>query len=148
MPIGQRTSPCIGICSTTYGDLVCRGCRRFAHEVASWNAYTEAQRERVWQRLGSLRDAATAALVEVIDDARLRAAAARFNVSDVTNSYAVAYEVLRRSVRLESDLAATGLRARGSESSDPRTLRDAIDAEFHLRSVAAYEHSFHVPVDR
>ncbi|MEC9132488.1 MAG: DUF1289 domain-containing protein, partial [Pseudomonadota bacterium] len=24
----RRPTPCVGICSTTYGDLVCRGCKR------------------------------------------------------------------------------------------------------------------------
>ncbi|MCF8976542.1 DUF1289 domain-containing protein, partial [Pseudomonas edaphica] len=26
-------TPCVGLCSTVYGDLVCRGCKRFHHEV-------------------------------------------------------------------------------------------------------------------
>ncbi|MEM9624509.1 MAG: DUF1289 domain-containing protein, partial [Pseudomonadota bacterium] len=38
MALTKRT-PCVGICSTTYGDLVCRGCKRFAHEIVQWNAY-------------------------------------------------------------------------------------------------------------
>lgn len=47
-------TPCIGICSTTYGGDVCRGCRRFAHEVIDWNAYDEAEKELVWARLERL----------------------------------------------------------------------------------------------
>ncbi len=50
----MNRSPCIGICSTTYGDFVCRGCKRFAHEVVGWNQFTEAQRDRVWERLSEL----------------------------------------------------------------------------------------------
>ena len=46
----------MGICSTTYGDLVCRGCKRFAHEIISWNGFDESQREIVWSRLLELRD--------------------------------------------------------------------------------------------
>ena len=28
-----KRTPCIGVCSTTYGDDICRGCRRFRHEI-------------------------------------------------------------------------------------------------------------------
>lgn len=44
-------TPCAGRCSTVFGDLVCRGCRRFNHEVIQWNTYTTDQRLVVWQRL-------------------------------------------------------------------------------------------------
>ena len=47
-------TPCIGICSTTYGGDVCRGCKRFAHEVIDWNAYSEDQKQLVWDRLTRL----------------------------------------------------------------------------------------------
>ena len=50
----MNDSPCIGICSTTYGDFVCRGCKRYAHEVVGWNRFSDAQRETVWERLGEL----------------------------------------------------------------------------------------------
>ena len=53
---GRRPTPCVGICSTTYGDLVCRGCKRFAHEIVQWNGYDGDQQQRVWQRLKTLRD--------------------------------------------------------------------------------------------
>ncbi|MCA4075779.1 DUF1289 domain-containing protein, partial [Pseudomonas kurunegalensis] len=29
-------TPCVGLCSTVYGDTVCRGCKRFHHEVINW----------------------------------------------------------------------------------------------------------------
>lgn len=44
-------TPCIGVCSTSIGDVVCRGCKRFAHEVINWNGYTEEQRQLVVDRL-------------------------------------------------------------------------------------------------
>ena len=49
-----QTPPCVGRCSTVYGDAVCRGCKRFSHEVIHWNQYTNAQKEQVWRRIGSL----------------------------------------------------------------------------------------------
>ncbi|OTG80998.1 DUF1289 domain-containing protein [Acinetobacter sp. ANC 4648] len=44
-------TPCAGRCSTVFGDAVCRGCRRFNHEVIHWNTYTAEQRLAVWKRL-------------------------------------------------------------------------------------------------
>ena len=37
-------TPCVGLCSTVYGDLVCRGCKRFHHEVIQWNGYNEEEK--------------------------------------------------------------------------------------------------------
>jgi hypothetical protein len=44
-------SPCLGICSTTYGDQVCRGCKRYCHEIAGWLGYQPDQKHQIWQRL-------------------------------------------------------------------------------------------------
>ena len=46
-------TPCIGVCSTGIGDAVCRGCKRFSHEVIDWNAYTEDEKTIVDGRLAS-----------------------------------------------------------------------------------------------
>ena len=44
-------TPCAGRCSTVFGDNVCRGCRRFSHEVIHWNRYSEEEQLAVWKRL-------------------------------------------------------------------------------------------------
>lgn len=44
-------TPCIGICSTVYGDKVCRGCKRLFNEVIDWNIYTVEQKQEVYSRL-------------------------------------------------------------------------------------------------
>jgi predicted Fe-S protein YdhL (DUF1289 family) len=45
-------TPCIGICSTTsLGDRICRGCKRFAFEVIHWNSYSEEQKRAVQARI-------------------------------------------------------------------------------------------------
>ncbi|RKG32847.1 DUF1289 domain-containing protein [Acinetobacter tianfuensis] len=49
-------TPCAGRCSTVFGDSVCRGCRRFNHEVINWNTYTAAQHSAVWRRLDAQLD--------------------------------------------------------------------------------------------
>ncbi|MGV8710709.1 DUF1289 domain-containing protein, partial [Pseudomonas aeruginosa] len=47
-------TPCVGLCSTVYGDLVCRGCKRFHHEVVNWNLYDAEEKRAVWSRLEQL----------------------------------------------------------------------------------------------
>lgn len=44
-------TPCIGVCSTGIGDSVCRGCKRFSHEVIHWNGYSEEEKRIVDARL-------------------------------------------------------------------------------------------------
>ena len=41
----RSSTPCLGICTTTFGDEVCKGCKRFAHEIISWPKYSENERE-------------------------------------------------------------------------------------------------------
>ena len=47
----RSSTPCLGICSTTFGDEVCKGCKRFSHEVVSWTKYSLEEREIVNNRL-------------------------------------------------------------------------------------------------
>ncbi|OTG85912.1 hypothetical protein B9T31_10000 [Acinetobacter sp. ANC 4558] len=49
-------TPCAGRCSTVFGDSVCRGCRRFNHEVIRWNTFTLEQQHTVWKRLDAQLD--------------------------------------------------------------------------------------------
>jgi uncharacterized protein len=51
MKKNKASTPCLGICSTTYGDNVCKGCKRFVHEVINWNKYAIAEKELVNSRL-------------------------------------------------------------------------------------------------
>ena len=54
MTISVKT-PCIGVCSTVFGDEVCRGCKRFQNEVIDWNSYQDSQKIAVLSRLESLK---------------------------------------------------------------------------------------------
>ncbi len=44
-------TPCIGICSTVYGDEVCRGCKRRFKEIIDWNNLDPAYQDLIWERL-------------------------------------------------------------------------------------------------
>ena len=49
-------TPCAGRCSTVFGDAVCRGCRRFNHEVIQWNTYSADEKQSIWKRLDAQLD--------------------------------------------------------------------------------------------
>lgn len=46
-------TPCIGLCSTVFGDQVCRGCKRYADEIVAWNGYNQDEKRIVHDRLES-----------------------------------------------------------------------------------------------
>ena len=142
MAVLNRT-PCVGICSTTYGDLVCRGCKRFAHEIVQWNGFAGDQRERVWQRLYALRDGAVAAQLKIEDIGKLRAAAARLKVgeADTLSEGNLAFEVLRRVARRAPALLALGLH--DPQQRPALEVLEAIENDFYQRSLARYERDFH-----
>ena len=47
----RSSTPCIGICSTTFGDDVCKGCKRFSHEITNWGKFSTDERAVVNTRL-------------------------------------------------------------------------------------------------
>ena len=47
----ETDSPCVGICSTVYGDEVCLGCGRTDEEVTQWNRYSDEEKKAVLARL-------------------------------------------------------------------------------------------------
>ena len=136
-----RRTPCVGICSTTYGDLVCRGCKRFAHEIVGWNGYLESQRDLVWSRLRRLLGESVRAHLRIVDEERLRTAALAAQVPDAARLPAdvLAFETLRRS---PLPLDALGLARVAPGPADVREAMLAIDREFYLRSRAHFEASF------
>lgn len=146
-----RRTPCIGICSTTYGDLVCRGCKRFAHEIVQWNGFDGEQRRTVWNRLLALRSGSAGALVDIVDEALLLAGCQRLGIAvEQLDAYNLAYEVLQRLQWREprESVSSFGIRARdeaGGVDQDPATLLSRIDQEFWHRSVADYERSYRIP---
>ena len=140
-----RRTPCVGICSTTYGDLVCRGCKRFSHEIVQWNGFDDEQQVLVWQRLRDLREGAVLSSAVIVDEQRLLESAKLLKVPDCAELTIanVAFEVLRRS-RNETHFADLGLRSRLPDQTVSQ-LYQQIEGELYTRSLAQYERNFHVP---
>lgn len=147
-----RTTPCIGVCSTTYGDLVCRGCKRFAHEIVQWNGFDPEQRTTVWNRLYELRDGAVGQWLRVCDQGALLARAELGNIPyrEELSALNLAYEVLCATQVPLTELRDLGIEALNhalKQLGPHRWTRDLvwqIDQEFYARSLAHYEHNFKI----
>ena len=155
MQLNKRT-PCVGICSTTYGDLVCRGCKRFAHEIVQWNGYDATQQDAVRERLTRLRDEILEAILVCYEPGLLQAALSEAGLTDLPRKEGQ-YQLLRFMVRREQSLASAGLAlsagavARPCASNQPTPELDTLhamqllDAESYRRAKAHYERNFKVP---
>ena len=156
MQLKKRT-PCVGICSTTYGDLVCRGCKRFAHEIVQWNGYDELQQDAVRDRLQRVRDEVLTLLLVCHDEALLQSALSEAGLQDLDRMEAQ-YQLLRFMVRREQSLASAGLAlaADAPELPAPASLpadrvldtlylMQLLDSETYQRAKAHYERNFKVP---
>lgn len=135
-------TPCVGLCSTVYGDLVCRGCKRFHHEVVNWNGYNDEEKRSVLSRLEVLLTQVMMAKLEVFDAQRLRAQLEQRQIRFVPEQspYCWAYQLIARGSRMINQVEAYGLALLPEFRDWPLPdLRDAIDKEFFILSEAHYE---------
>ncbi|WP_280548277.1 DUF1289 domain-containing protein [Halomonas sp. 11-S5] len=128
--MGERiTSPCVGLCSTTLGDRVCRGCQRVDSEIRDWPALSGEQRQRRMVELDRLRAEVAARFLEVVDPASLEAQLQRHRIRFREDQPALsrAVELLRVGRGRIRELARYGLVSRDDE--DAATLHERITTE-------------------
>ncbi|TQV78125.1 DUF1289 domain-containing protein [Exilibacterium tricleocarpae] len=135
-------TPCVGICSTGIGDAVCRGCKRFAHEVIDWNAYTHSQRATIARRLEGFLTQVVQTRLEIVDETRLLAQIEhqqiRFDRS--RNPYCWVFDLLRAGASQIADLDAYGLRLQpASRNIGLVRIKEMIDADYYTLSCAHYD---------
>lgn len=73
-------TPCIGVCSTVYGDKVCRGCKRHYDEVINWLAYNTDDKKRVYDRLNDHMVEIVGRYLSVEDPALLKTMLDRYSI--------------------------------------------------------------------
>lgn len=142
-------TPCIGVCSTGMGGQVCRGCKRFAHEVVNWNAYSNEQRFIISQRLEGFLVQVVSNKLRILDERLLLAAVKhqQINFKEEQNPYCWVFDLLKAGASQIKDLSAYGLaREPGWETQSLMDIKAAIDTDFYTLSCAHYERYFAVPV--
>jgi hypothetical protein len=144
MSLNRIRTPCIGVCSTTFGDTVCRGCKRFLHEVVNWNGYTGEQKQIIWTRLDSLLRLVVSNYVVVSDPGRLRQQLEYQNIRFQAELSPEGWvpELLKASGQQPLDWPAFGLTPLAEALTLlPGQLYQQISEEMHALSQAHYDRS-------
>ncbi len=145
----RTRTPCIGICSTTYGDEVCRGCKRFSFEVINWNGFTPEERESVWKRLEKLKTQIMLSRLQILEpellDNKIRYY--QLKIKDDLNDLSKAFELIKQVSESFNDLEEFGIKILNKKQSLIE-LKEEIEDELYTLSKAHYEKYFVEPLQR
>jgi uncharacterized protein len=142
MKKNKASTPCLGICSTTYGDNVCKGCKRFVHEVINWNKYSMLEKELVNTRLEDfkltvLRDRLSISNSDLLAS-KLNEKGINFN--DALDPLTWIFDLLRAAGSQPLDLEQFGITLHAPI--DLEELKNKIYIEFLELSEAHYQRYF------
>lgn len=142
----RTKSPCIGVCSTSVGDKVCRGCKRFSHEVINWNSYSEQERDIINARLIMFQNKTLQYWLRVVDLPTLGRVAETHRVmlkqrgNDALN---LAYRLLQQASDRIRDMGEMGCAARLPElNKDLPALLERIEDQLYQLSEVHYKRYF------
>ncbi len=144
-PFSKISTPCIGVCSTVIGDSVCRGCKRYSHEIIHWNSFNEEQKRLIDQRLEGFLKQVMAAYIQVVDADLLRQKVRQYKirVAKHRGHANAAYELLRAGGDQVSPFENFGLQpTRTYESWSATHIKEAIDKDFFELSSAHFDRYF------
>ena len=138
----RSSTPCLGICSTTFGDEVCKGCKRFSHEIVSWTKYSLEEREIINDRLEKFKIKILQDRFKVYDSDllanRLDEKAINFNHS--LDPITWIFDLFRAAGSQEFDLKNYGIES--LNHFNPKTIKDEINDELLKLSEAHHERYF------
>ncbi|WP_255558150.1 DUF1289 domain-containing protein [Zhongshania aquimaris] len=140
--IPRVITPCTGVCSTALGDDVCRGCKRYSHEVIDWNSYTDQQKQIIDERLDGFLIQVMSNKLSIRDTRILlwQCQVQRVRYPAHKSPYIWLFQLLRAGAGQISDPAQFGFVLDSQYRDVPLLqLRDMIDKEFYLLSEAHYQ---------
>jgi predicted Fe-S protein YdhL (DUF1289 family) len=135
-------TPCIGVCSTGIGDSVCRGCKRFAHEVIDWNSYTLEQKQVIDRRLSGFLSQCVSNKLRVTDRALLvwQLKVQQVGYTTHHDEYCWVYSLIKAGASQIEKPADYGFEVDLAFRQLPLAeLRELIDREFFILSQAHYD---------
>ena len=125
----RSSTPCLGICSTTFGDEVCKGCKRFAHEIVSWTKYSLEEREIINDRIEKFKIQILSDRFKIIDAEllalKLEEKAINFNHSLEPITWI--FDLFRAAGSQSFDLSSYGIKS--LKQFDPKKIKDQINDE-------------------
>ena len=138
----RSSTPCLGICTTTFGDEVCKGCKRFAHEIISWPKYSENEREIINGRLEQFKIKILRNRFKIFDSellaSKLEEKAINFNHSLEPLTWI--FDLFRAAGSQEFELKNYGIKS--LISFDPKVIKDEINTELLELSEAHHQRYF------
>ena len=139
-------TPCIGICSTTsLGDKICRGCKRFNYEVINWNQYSEDEKRAVLRRIDQLTSQIMAARFQILSIEKLQQALDdyRFFYDPEMSPYCWLHNLLQKRLHLIPSLDSLGVELTPEfRNVDIRDLMFDINEQLFNLSQAHFERYF------
>ena len=137
-------TPCVGICSTTYGDEVCRGCKRFQHEVIQWNSYSDQQKEIVWNRLEALKVQIMKTKFNIIDESKLKSSLDTYNINyySAVDPFCCVFDLFKQASQSIKDFEEFGLKYLLEEKISPEEIKKNLEEELFVLSEAHYQRYF------
>ncbi|RZO25327.1 MAG: DUF1289 domain-containing protein [SAR86 cluster bacterium] len=138
----RSSTPCLGICTTTFGDEVCKGCKRFSHEIVSWTKYSIEEREIVNDRLEKFKVQILKDRFEVFDDKLLSKNLDQMgiNFNHSLNPLTWIYDLFRAAGSQTFDLENFGIKS--LKNFDAVKVRDEINRELLELSEVHHERYF------
>ena len=139
-------TPCIGICSTTsLGDNVCRGCRRYSFEVIKWNSYDPQEKTAVLTRIERLIGQILENKFKILSETTLKSKLKRFNIpfDPTLSSYCWLHNLFKKNKDKIENLKDYGVSVKTEFAKVPLDQLIAnVDTELQLLSDAHLERYF------
>lgn len=139
-------TPCLGICSTTsLGDMVCRGCKRYSFEVINWNAYDDDAKSAVLKRIDRLNSQILEDKLRIFSVLNLKSGLERYQIpyDDSLSPYCWLHNLLKKAHNRIEKLEEYGVYAIGDYANlSMKDLCESIDKDLLLLSEAHHARYF------
>ena len=139
-------TPCIGVCSTVFGDEVCRGCKRFQNEVIDWNSYQDSQKIAVLSRLESLKTQIMESKISIVNKKLLQNQLDTLDIKYVIddNPFCWVFDLLRQASQSIDSLQDFGVVLKDGVENNLFELKKVIESELFSLSEAHFQRNFKI----
>ena len=137
-----KRTPCIGICSTTYGDDTCRGCRRYREEITSWIKYSDSEKNIVNRRLEKFKIIVLQDKFKIIDEDKFKVALnqSKIRFNQDLEPICWVFDLFRSLNTEDLNLKDFGLVIQKEFANIPLPqLKEDVNKEFYELSLAHYQ---------
>ena len=137
-------TPCIGVCSTVFGDEVCRGCKRFQHEIIQWNGYDDAAKRSVLNRLELLKVQIMESKIRITDQGLLQSQLLEYKIKfdEGNDPLCWIFDLLRSGSQSIVNTSDFGFELKDDSVSNLSELKKVMEEELFKLSEAHYQRYF------